>query len=121
METEDKVTIQFVVPKPTDPGAPKRRMAFMAMGRRMQKLQKIVSDTNATTDEKFDAMDEILNEQYRYYASFVVGCTQEKALEYIMDCSEEQIAQMEDALAALNDPKGTKESQKTSEGTLDTP
>ena len=109
MENEQKVKIEFVVPKPTDPGAARRKMAILRMTKVMAQVQSIKLNPTDAVDQ-FDILENAMMENYRWLASFIKGCTPEQALSYIMDdCSDEQLDQMQDELAKamgmVSDPK----------------
>lgn len=115
-EAEAPIKINFVVPKVTDPGGPKRKMASLAVGRVSAKVASFVTEEQRRTPEYFEAVEEALMAKYRWLATYVIGCTPEQALDQIMQCSDEQIDAM-DAALGFSDPKDTLESQSKSAGT----
>lgn len=113
----------FIAPKSTDSGAPKRHIKEIQFGKMAAKIESFVTPEQKKSQEYFQALEDFMMAQYRYLASFIFGCTPQEALAYIMECSDEEIAGMNEKLG-LNDPKAPQnapESQSPNAEILDAP
>lgn len=129
METvENTQDLRFVVPNKDTPGYAFRQMAYAKYMRLISKAKNVYEKMKETkvmpTDEEMQIVDNGMMAKYEYLSIFVHDVDHEKAIEMLLQCTENDIDRMARAVGMeqAEDPKApasTPETLPTNSETLE--